>query len=104
MHKPTSSHLAAVTSWFEDNFRERGELGASVSIWQNGAEILALSSGHSDRARTRAWSNNTLVPVWSATKGPAAVCALMALDEAKLPLDCPVGEIWPEFVGAGKAR
>jgi hypothetical protein len=45
MHKPTSSHLAAVTSWFEDNFRERGELGASVSIWQNGAEILALSSG-----------------------------------------------------------
>lgn len=104
MHKPTSSHLAAVTSWFEDNFRERGELGASVSIWQNGAEILALSSGYSDRSRTRAWSNNTLVPVWSATKGPAAVCALMALDEAKLPLDCPVAEIWPEFVGAGKGE
>ena len=104
MLKPTSSHLATVTAWFEENFRERGELGASVSIWQEGMEILSLSAGHADRARSRAWTAETLVPVWSATKGPAAVCALLALDEAKLPLDCPVGEIWPEFVGAGKGE
>ena len=104
MFQPTSSHLAAVTGWFEDNFRQRGELGASVSIWQSGREILHLSSGHADRARARLWTDETLVPVWSATKGPAAVCALMALHEARLPLDCPVGEIWPEFVSAGKAH
>ena len=104
MFKPTASHLAAVSSWFEGNFRERGELGASVSIWQEGREILSLSSGFADRARSREWRSDTLVPVWSATKGPAAVCALLALHEAGLPLNCPVGEIWPEFVGAGKAE
>jgi CubicO group peptidase (beta-lactamase class C family) len=104
MFQPTPSHLAAVTAWFEDNFRSRGDLGASVSIWQKGVEILGLSAGHADRARTRAWTAETLAPVWSATKGPAAVCALMALDEARLPLDCPVSEVWPEFVGAGKSH
>lgn len=104
MFKPTPSHLADVTAWFEDNFRSRGDLGASVSIWQGGVEILSLNAGHCDRVRTRAWTAETLVPVWSATKAPAAVCALLALEEARLPLDSPVSEIWPEFVGAGKAQ
>lgn len=99
----TSERLAAVTAWFEENFRSRMELGASVSIWENGREVLSLGHGHCDRGRTRGWTPETLVPVWSATKGPAAVCALMALAEADLPLDCPVAEVWPEFVGGGKA-
>lgn len=102
MHKPTPSTLAAVTAWFEENFHTRGELGASVSIWQNGVELLSLAHGHSDRSRSRAWDAETLVPVWSATKGPAAVCCLMALHEAGMNLDCPVSEVWPEFVGGGK--
>ncbi|MBE7497572.1 MAG: beta-lactamase family protein [Verrucomicrobiaceae bacterium] len=99
----TSERLAAVTAWFEENFRSRWELGASVSVWEHGREVLSLGHGHCDRARTRLWTADTLVPVWSATKGPAAVCALMALAEADLPLDCPVAEVWPEFVGGGKA-
>lgn len=102
MHKPTPSSLAAVTAWFEENFHTRGELGASVSVWQHGVEILSLAHGYSDRSRTRAWDVETLVPVWSATKGPAAVCCLLALHEADLDLDCPVSEVWPEFVGSGK--
>ncbi|MBL9129663.1 MAG: beta-lactamase family protein [Verrucomicrobiaceae bacterium] len=99
----TSGRLEAVTAWFEENFRSRWDLGASVSIWEHGCEVLSLGQGHCDRARTRTWNADTLVPVWSATKGPAAVCALMALAEADLPLDCPVAEVWPEFVGGGKA-
>ena len=37
--------LAAVTAWFEESFRTRGEMGASVSIWQEGREILSLGHG-----------------------------------------------------------
>ena len=103
MYQPAPHALADVTTWFEENFHTRGELGASVSIWQNGVEILNLSHGHMDRSRSRAWDVDTLAPVWSATKGPAAVCCLMALHEAHLPLDCPVSEVWPEFVMGGKA-
>ncbi|SKA77274.1 CubicO group peptidase, beta-lactamase class C family [Prosthecobacter debontii] len=93
----------AVTSWFEENFRSRGELGASVSIWQHGVEVLSLSHGWCDRQCTRPWDAETLAPVFSATKAPAALCCLMALEEANLPLDCPVAEVWPEFVGGGKS-
>lgn len=96
--------LQAVEAWFDENFRTRWEMGASVSIWQHGKELLHLARGHCDRARTREWSEDTLVPVWSATKGPAAVCCLLALEEAGVPLDCPVSDIWPEFVGGGKAN
>lgn len=91
-----------ITRRFEDNFRERGELGASLSIWKDGTEVLSLSHGHANRERTRPWTDDTLVPVWSATKGPAAIACLMALHEAALPLDCTVAELWPEFVSAGK--
>jgi len=104
MYQPAPHALADVTTWFEENFHTRGELGASVSIWQNGVEILNLSQGYMDRSRDRIWNADTLAPVWSATKGPAAVCCLMALNEAHLPLDCPVSEVWPEFVGGGKAE
>ncbi len=92
----------AVRRWFEGNFRERGELGASVSVWKNGAEALSLSHGHASRERAREWTEDTLVPVWSATKGPAAVSCLIALHDAGLPLECQVAEVWPEFVAAGK--
>ena len=104
MHRITPSAKAALQEWFEENFRTRGELGASVSIWQQGLEILSLAHGFCDRQGTRSWTASTLAPVFSSTKAPAAVCCLMALEEAGLPLDCPVSEIWPEFVGGGKGE
>lgn len=95
--------LEAVRAWYEESFRTRGEMGASVSIWQHGQEVMNLAHGYRDRAHTRAWERDTLVPVWSATKGPAAVCCLLALEEAGISLECPVAEVWPEFAGGGKS-
>ena len=95
---------AAVTRRFEENFRERGELGASLSIWKDGVEVLSLSHGHADRDGAKPWTSETLVPVWSATKGPAAVACLVALYRAGLSLEASVAEVWPEFAGAGKER
>src|SRR5436190_15874441 len=87
---------------FERNFREREELGASVSVFMGEEEVLNLSHGFADREKTLPWTAETLVPVWSATKGPAAVACLCALDDAKLPLEAPVCEVWPDFAGGGK--
>jgi CubicO group peptidase (beta-lactamase class C family) len=92
----------AVEKWFRENFVSRGELGAAVSIWCDGAEVLSLAQGFTSRERTTPWTAETLVPVWSSTKGPAAVACLMALHEAGLPLDAPVAEVWPEFFLGGK--
>lgn len=94
----------AVERWFHENFTLRGDLGASVCVWADGEEIINLGHGFTSRERTRAWTPDTLVPVWSSTKGPAAVACLMALHETGLPLDAPVVEVWPEFFLRGKEQ
>jgi CubicO group peptidase (beta-lactamase class C family) len=89
---------------FAENFSRFGELGASVSVWRDGEEIVSLAGGWCDRQRTRAWTAETPVLVWSATKGPAAACVLHAMQERGLTLDMTVAEIWPEFAQNGKER
>ncbi len=50
-------NLAAVAAQFEENFRSRGELGAAVSVWHEGREVLSLASGWCDRQQTRPWDD-----------------------------------------------
>ncbi len=94
-------HLAEL---FAENFTAHGELGASLSIWRDGREILALADGWKDRQRTQPWTADTMVLVWSATKGPTAACVLHACQEHSISLTTPVAEVWPEFAQAGKSQ
>jgi CubicO group peptidase (beta-lactamase class C family) len=91
------SSLGSVVEVFERNFRDRGELGASVSVWWGGDEILSLGHGWCEREQERAWTVDTLVPVYSATKVPAAATLLLALERHGLDEDTPVREVWPRF-------
>ena len=102
MSSLAAHQIQAVEEWFAENFTLRGELGASVSVWQDGEEALSLSHGWRTKERNTPFLPETLVPVWSATKGPAALTCLMALHEARLPLDSPVAEVWPGFFQHGK--
>src|SRR5438094_10671231 len=90
-----------IAELFADNFARRGELGASVSIWQNGREILSLADGWCDREKTRPWTAQTPALVYSATNGPAAACVFHCLENAPLSLHMPRPGIWPEFGAAG---
>ena len=92
----------AVRAAFEENFRERGELGAAVTLYVDGAAVVDLWGGWADEARTRPWERETLVNVWSTTKGPTALCAHLLADRGLLDLDAPVATYWPEFAAAGK--
>lgn len=90
---------------FAENFEQLGELGASVSVWQDDREIVSLAGGWRDRERTQPWDATTPVLFWSATKGLAAACALHALSAHSLdPITTRVAEVWPEFAQAGKER
>lgn len=104
MHRIDQRSLARVRAAFGDNFSRGEELGAEVSIWQDGAEVLRLHDGWRDPARTVRWDAETLVLVWSATKGPSAACVLHALQSAEVGLEAPVASVWPEFAAAGKSR
>src|SRR5262249_27530245 len=63
-----------------------------------------LYGGFCDATRERPWTADTLVLVWSATKGIASGCVLHALQQQKIELEWPVAEVWPEFGQAGKDK
>ncbi|MET7883219.1 serine hydrolase domain-containing protein [Streptomyces avermitilis] len=94
--------FAAVREAFEGNFRERGELGAAVTVTLGGETVVDLWGGWADAARTRPWERETLVNVWSTSKGPTSLCAHILADRGLLDFDAPVAAYWPEFAAAGK--
>ena len=99
----TDFHLATIRARFAENFTHRGELGAAVSIWHAGREVLSLSGGWRDRPQSQPWTDDTLVLVWSITKGLAAACLWHVLSADGIDPQTPVADLWPEFAQAGKA-
>lgn len=89
---------------FQSNFSEAGELGAACVIYQNGRPVLDAWGGFADHVGGEAWRRDTAVPVFSVTKGVAAVCILMQADRGLIDLDKPVAYYWPEFGAEGKDR
>jgi CubicO group peptidase (beta-lactamase class C family) len=95
---------SALAPIFEENFTLRGELGAGVSIWKDGREVVNLAGGMRERERDLPWEADTMALVYSGTKGPAAACVIKCLWDAGIPLETPVAEVWPRFGLAGKER
>ena len=94
--------FAAVHDAFADSFARGEEVGAAVSVVVDGRSVVDLFAGHADQARTRPWTRNTLVNVYSTTKGMAALCLLQLVEQGKVDLDAPVARYWPGFEAAGK--
>jgi CubicO group peptidase (beta-lactamase class C family) len=88
---------------FEKSF-EAGEVGAAVAITLDGEPVVDLFGGYADAARTCPWQRDTIVNVYSTTKGVTALCAHRLVEAGKLDLDAPVARYWPEFAQAGKER
>ncbi len=91
-----------VSAAFERNFQNGNEVGAAVSVWQGETEVISLHQGWKDAGKKDPWQEDTMVLVWSATKGLAAACALRAIGEVGLDLDTNVASFWPEFGQNGK--
>jgi CubicO group peptidase (beta-lactamase class C family) len=89
---------------FQENFEKLGELGAAISVWQNGKPVVDLCGGFCDASHDKAWTADTLVLVWSATKGIGSACVLHALQQRKIELHQTVAEFWPEFAQANKDK
>jgi CubicO group peptidase (beta-lactamase class C family) len=91
-----------VRAIFECNFVRGAEVGASVAVWQDGQQAFCFCSGWRDAAREAPWTPETMVLVWSATKGLSSTCVLHALERAGYDLLTRVSEFWPEFGQNGK--
>ncbi len=88
---------------FEDNFRVRGDVGASVAVHVDGELVVDLWGGVADPATGRAWERDTTTLVYSATKGATAILLHALAEAGVVDLDAPVADYWPEFAAGGKA-
>jgi CubicO group peptidase (beta-lactamase class C family) len=87
---------------FVANFDDHGEVGAAVCVYVDGRPVVDLWGGVADRRRAQRWAEDTVVPVFSSTKGVTAVAASLAIERGLLDPDAPVASTWPEFAAAGK--
>ncbi|MBV1921082.1 MAG: beta-lactamase family protein [Pseudomonadales bacterium] len=91
-----------VQQQFEKNMNSGSELGSAVSIVQHGKLVVDLWAGYSDKKATIPWEKDSIVNVFSSTKGVAALCIQHALDAGLLDLEKKVTYFWPEFGQKGK--
>jgi CubicO group peptidase (beta-lactamase class C family) len=105
-HAPVDGHVEPgfepVADEFVRNFTQRRELGAACAAYLGGQKVVDLWGGHSDRARRRRWREDTLVVVFSTSKGLAAMAVALAHSRGLIDYDERVATYWPEFAQAGK--
>ena len=78
------------------------EVGAALTVFHGERCIVDLWGGHTDANLTEPWRKDTLLNVYSTTKGLVAVCVAMLVERGKLSYDDMVASVWPEFAQNGK--
>lgn len=78
------------------------EVGAAIAIDIDGETVVDIWGGYADAAKTKPWTEDTIVNVWSSTKTVTALAALMLIDRGLIEPSARVAEYWPEFAANGK--
>jgi CubicO group peptidase (beta-lactamase class C family) len=92
-----------VADAFAANFVDNREVGAACAVYVGGEPVVDIWGGSAEIEQQRAWEQDTLVCVFSTTKGVAAVCANQLIELGRLDPEAPIAEYWPEFAANGKA-
>jgi len=96
------SGFEPVKKAFAENFAHRGELGAACCIYHQGEKVVDLWGGVRNRLTGEPWEEDTMVVVYSTTKGLAAMTLAMAHSRGWLDYDAPVCTYWADFAQNGK--
>jgi CubicO group peptidase (beta-lactamase class C family) len=89
---------------FVDNFVHRHELGGACCAFHRGEKVVDLWGGLRNKRTGEPWERDTMVLVYSATKGLAAMTLALAHSRGWLDYDERVSTYWPEFGQQGKER
>lgn len=104
IHGDVAPGYEAVRRAFEENFAKRGEIGAACAAYVRGKKVVDLWGGVRDHERALPWEEDTLVLVFSTTKGMAATALAVAHARGLFDLDERVSAYWPEFAQNGKSE
>ncbi len=100
----TESGFEGVADAFAENFESRNELGAACSMYVDGTAVVDLWGGVRNRKTGEPWERDTMVIVWSATKGMSGLAVALAVSRGLLEYDERVSTYWPEFAQQGKGE
>ncbi|MCI2417682.1 beta-lactamase family protein [Saccharopolyspora sp. K220] len=78
------------------------DAGAAFTVFRDGAQIVDLQGGHRNPEGTEPMTTDTLMPVFSGTKGLVATGIALLIDSGSIDPEAPVARYWPEFGAAGK--
>jgi CubicO group peptidase (beta-lactamase class C family) len=87
---------------FVANFSRRGELGGACCVYRHGEKIVDLWGGIRDKQTGEPWEQDTMVLLWSASKGLAAMTLAVAHSRGWLDYEERIAAYWPEFGQQGK--
>jgi CubicO group peptidase (beta-lactamase class C family) len=93
-----------VADAFAENFARCNELGAACSMYVDGTAVVDLWGGVRNRKTGEPWERDTMVIMWSATKGMSGLAVALAASRGLLEYDERVSTYWPEFAQQGKAE
>jgi len=104
IHGAVASEFEPVLDEFARNFDERGEVGAAVCVYVDGRPVVDCWGGLANATTGTPWQEDTIVLVFSATKGVTAICANAMIERGLFTPEQTVASIWPEFASNGKER
>jgi CubicO group peptidase (beta-lactamase class C family) len=99
-----SPGFEAVREAFAENFTRRKELGGACCVYRDGQKVVDLWGGLRNEATAEPWQPDTMVLVFSATKGLSAMALAVAHSRRWLDYDERVASYWPEFAQRGKEK
>ena len=91
-----------VAEIFSSAIKSGYETGASFAIEHQGDMVVNLWGGYQDEAKTKRWQEDTIVNVFSVTKGVVATCAARLIEQGLLDIHQKVSHYWPEYGCNGK--
>ena len=94
----------AVRDAFAGNFCRRHELGGACCVYPRGGKVVDLWGGVRNKSTGVPWQEDTMVLVYSATKGLAAMTLAVAHSRGWLDYEERVCTYWPKFAQEGKER
>jgi CubicO group peptidase (beta-lactamase class C family) len=94
----------AVREAFIENFERRNELGAACCVYYRGQKVVDLWGGIRNAATGEPWEEDTMVIVYSTTKGLAGLAMALAHSRGLFDYDERVSTYWLEFAQQGKEK
>ena len=91
-----------VADVFRRNLSSGQEVGAAFAVYRDGRKVVNLWGRFRNGITQAPWQQDTLVNVFSTTKGVASLTVAVAASRGLISYDAKVADYWPEFAQAGK--